>query len=111
MASDLRPSIDLALEAFGLPATVIRPAPDNAPVETTAIWTVEEGTDLPAGNEMRRRDPRRILTVRRLDFAVPPPRASLIDAPEYLGGPMKRWRVERIDRSEFDAWRLVVEQA
>jgi len=98
-----------ALEAFGVPAVVTRPAPDNTPISTTVIWvSPQEAT--PSGSDFGRRDPRRVLIIPR--SAVPTlPRATTIVAAEESGGVSKTWTIEEFDRAiEPDCWRVIVSQ-
>lgn len=108
---DARVLMDPILAAFGLPATVTRPAPDHAPVSTTAVWVsprLEE--QLPAGQDMQRGEPRRVLCLPRSALSKVPKNTRIVAA-EESGGPSKTWRVEGPDRVEHDHWRLLVVEA
>ena len=63
---------------------------------------------VPYGTDFQRREPRRVLAVKRADV-VTLPRGTVITAPEKLGGADKTWRVDGLER-EIDAyyWRAIV---
>jgi len=105
--ADLRPAFSSAQRAFGLPATVTRPAPDDTPIETTAVWLPPIPTDLPGGFDLQRQEPKRIICLPLADVPTLP-RRTLIAAAEVLGGEVKAWRVDGFDRYEFDAIRAFV---
>lgn len=107
--ADARVLMDPILDAFGVPATVTRPAPDATPVQTTAIWLaplLEE--QLPAGSDLQRREPRRVLAVMRSATLQSLKRQSLIRAPEVQDGPALLWRVDAILHVEYDQWRVAI---
>jgi hypothetical protein len=101
MAQDLRVPMDPILAAFGVPATVIRPAPDDAPIETTLVWTAPFQADVPGGSAFQRTDPQRFAS---FDATLVPllRRDTRVQAPELLGGTVRHWRVDGIDRVEAD---------
>lgn len=103
--ADLRPAFSSAQEAFGLPATVTRPAPDDDPIETTVVWLPPIPTDL--GFDLQRQEPKRILCISRAHVPTLP-RQTVIEAAEVLDGEVKAWRVDGIERYEFDAIRAFV---
>lgn len=105
--ADLRPDFASAQTAFGVPATVTRPAPDDTPIETTVIWVPPLPTDLPVGFDAQRQEPQLILAIPLVDVPAVP-RGTLVECPEVLGGPTKTWLVDGFDRYEFDATRVVV---
>ena len=95
------------LAAHGVPATVTRPAPDNAPVALTGIWLTPIAEEqLPAGRDYPRAEPRRI-------FAIPKsalsgcPRNTLIVAAEP-GAASRTWRADGYERADADHWRVVL---
>ncbi len=100
---------DVGFSTFGVPATVTRPAPDNAPVETTAVWLPDPLDETrPAGTDFQRREPRKVLALRR-DAPLPTmPRGTIVAAPEISGGAVKNWRVDELDRTLSDEWRVIV---
>ncbi len=107
MASDLRPLLGPIFDAFGVPATVTRPAPDEEPIETTVVWVSAATDDVPSGAELGRKEPRKALSIRRADVPTLP-RKTTIEAPESLGGDVKRWRVDSIERDDVDEIRALV---
>lgn len=104
---DLRVPTDPIFQAFGVSATVTRPAPDETPITTTVAWMTPQTVDGLIGGSITRREARRIAAL-RLDEVPTVPRGTLIDAPEELGGEVKRWFVESVDRIEPDLGRYVV---
>ena len=104
---DLRPDFSSAQTAFGVPATVTRPEPDDTPIETTVIWVPPIPTDFPPGFDAQRQEPQRILALPLVDVPTAP-RGTLIEAPDVLNGEAQRWLVDGFDRYEFDAMRVVV---
>jgi hypothetical protein len=105
--SDPRPPFALIAEAFGLPATVTRPAPDDTPIETTVVWVAPLPEEMPVGGTFRRQEPRRIAS---LPLAEVPtvPRGTVIEAAEAEGLETQTWRVDGIERVEFDHTRAIV---
>jgi len=105
---DLRPAFAAAMEAFGVPATVTRPAPDNTPVETTGVWVSSLEEARPVGTDFQRRDPRRVMALPR-DVLSTLPRGTMVVAAEELGGVVKTWKVDGLDRVvEADCWRGIL---
>lgn len=107
--ADARVPLGLAIDAFGVPVTVTRPDPDTSPVTTTGVWLaplLDEG--LPAGSDLQRREPRRVMAIARTSVLTSMKRNTLISAPEQLDGPTILWRVDSLDRVEFDHWRVVL---
>jgi len=107
--ADARVPLALALDAFGLPITVTRSVPGASPVATTGAWLaplLDEA--LPAGTDLQRREPRRVMAVSRTSELASLPRNSLVSAPEELGGPAVLWRVDSLYRAEYDHWRVVL---
>ena len=106
---DLRVPMDSALSAFGVPATVTRPAPDNTPVISTGIWLPPPLDEpRPVGTDFQRRDPRRRLSLPRSAALAKLPRGTIIVAAERLGDAAQTWRVDELERTEVDEWRVVV---
>jgi hypothetical protein len=105
---DLRPGMAEALAAFGLPATVTRPAPDDAPIATTGFWTLALEESQPFGTDLRRREPRQVFVLPR--STVPTlPRGTRIAASDLEGGAVKQWMVDGLDRAvDIDHWRAIL---
>lgn len=104
---DIRVPIRLAFDAFGVPAVVTRPAPEDVPIDTSIVWVLPLTEDAPGGLELGRREWKRIAAVLR-DEVPSVPLRTLIRAPEMLGGPVRRWRVDEVDRIEADHMRVLV---
>ena len=106
--SDARVPFDAITLAFGVPVTITRPAPDNAPIATTGVWLEPNTEDQPFGTDVRRAEPRRLLAIPRSALAMVPVRGTTVAAPEIEGGTVKTWRVDGVERSDADHWRLFV---
>jgi hypothetical protein len=106
MGADLRVPLAPLLEAFGLPVTVTRPAPDDAPIETEGAW-IEQDAEVPPGTEFRRRETRKVLL---LDRSVVPtaPHGTRILAPEIDGGEVLAWLVDTLAAADRDAFEVIV---
>ena len=98
---------DLNFAAHGFPITVTRPYPDDEAIETRGIWVLPLTVDGPSQQEFTRRDPNRVIALRK-DEVETVPRGTIIDAPEYSGGTARRWRVEGPERIEADHVRVLV---
>lgn len=105
--SDIRVPMDPLFEAFGVPATVTRPEPDDTPIATSVIWESWPTEDAAGGFAVQRREPRRVLAM-RLDQVPTVPRGTVIQAPEQAGAAIKRWKVDGFDRLETEIGRYIV---
>lgn len=104
-------ALELNLDAHGLPATVTRPAPDNAPITTSGIWLRPEETAQPFGTERRRHDPRKILVLPK-SAVVDAPRGTTIVIAEQFGEDQRSWVVEGYAPSgDVDHHRVIVTPA
>lgn len=105
---DLRVPLDPALDAFGLPAIVTRPAPDDIPIDTKGFWIQPLEEAQPYGTDFKRREPRRVFVLSRT--ALPTlERGTTIVAAEIAGGEAKTWRVDGFDRAvDPDHWRAIL---
>ena len=106
-ALDLRVPFTACQEAFGLPGTVTRPAPDDTPIETTVVWMPTRSEDIPGDAQFTRRDPIRVLAIGLADVPTVP-RGSTIRAAEVLDGTERTWKVDSTDRVEHDHVRVIV---
>jgi len=97
--------LDLALSAFGVPATVTPPS--GAPVQTTGFWVTPLTEDVPVSHDFTRREPRRVFVLPRSAVGVLP-RGTRIDAVEYGGTVVRAWQVDGIERMEADHVRAIV---
>src|SRR5450759_5471195 len=105
MASDFRVPMDPIFAAFGVPVTVTRPAPDDDPIETTGVWVEVAELEGPSGLAFQRKEPQRVLALLRSQ-APTMPRGTQVLAPESLGGPVKGWRVDGLERADADHHRV-----
>lgn len=108
MASDFRVPLDPILEAFGVPVTVIRPAPDQTPITTTGVWLSPRFDEERVGSDFTKREPRRVMALPRSDIPPPLPRQTLILASEVSGGTIRTWRVDGFDEVQSDEWRPIL---
>lgn len=105
---DSRPEIASAMRAFGLPAVVTRPAPDNTPIQVTGFWTSPLVESDAFGQQRARVQPRKVFVIARAQINDVP-RGTFIDAAEYQGGPIVTWQVDGLnDAAEPDHLRLTV---
>lgn len=104
--------LSLNQAAHGVAATVTRPAPDSTPISTTGIWaqTAPLEDAQPYGTMLQRRDPRRVMAIPRADVPTMPIGTTVV-APETIGGTNKTWRVESLERTEGDHWRVILRTA
>ena len=104
---DLRVPVGFVFEAFGVPATVTRPAPDDTPITTSVVWMSSLSEDALTGMQLQRREQKHILAVRH-DQVPNLPRKTVILAPRTLGATVERWMVDGTDRQEDDLTRYLV---
>src|SRR5690242_9705076 len=106
-------ALDVNFSVHGLPATLELATGDR--VTTRVIWLTPESDAMPvdeargrwAQDTLQRRDPIRILAVRRSD--VPRvPRGSVVRVAESGGGPIRKWTVDGHERTEADHHRVTV---
>lgn len=105
--TDIRVPLGPIFDAFGVPATVTRPAPDDTPIETTGVWVSPAVLDVPAGFDLQRADRRRLLSLRR-DEVPTVPRGTVIEAPERDADDVASWRVDGIEAMDADQVRVLV---
>lgn len=101
--------VGLNFSVHGVPITVTPPPPLNDPITTSGIWlgVDEAGEVQPFGTDLRRREPRRILAIRR-SAVTTMSRGCTIEGPELAGGPAKTWTVDGILATHADHWRVAV---
>lgn len=90
------------LAAFGVPATVTRPHPDDTPITATLVWMSPEAAGVPASDApLTRVDPKRFAA---LSYAQVPtvPRKTTILAPDTLSGALRAWLVDGTTRVAVD---------
>ena len=102
---DARCDIESALDAFGVDATVT--VPDGVPVATVVFWLPPVTVEVPAGEQFRRVEARRVIVVSKAD--VPQlPRGTVIVAPEVDGGDDRTWVIDEVQRVYEDHYRATV---
>lgn len=102
------------MRAFGVPATVTRPAPNDTPITEGAdgkplhVAWVNDSTDaLPSGIDLQRAEHMKLMAIARTD--VPKvERKTIVVAPEVKGGANKTWQVDGTVSSKFDEVRVLV---
>lgn len=107
MALDLRVGFSLMQEAFGVPAVVMRPAPDDVPIATSVIWVTPLTEDAPSPFSLNRRERQRTLAISKADVPTLP-RGTFVSAPAVLGGTETWWLVDGLPVDEDDHRRALV---
>jgi hypothetical protein len=100
--------LDLNFSAHGLPATVIRPAPDDERIDTRVIWIVDTPIQMPSGG-FQRVAAVRIAAIRR-DAVPTMPVGTIIEAAVLDGADVQRWIVTDIDQQDVDHHRAMVQE-
>jgi len=106
VADDLRPAIQSALDAFGLPAVVTPPGGPS--VETTAVWLPPVTVDHPIGQDLQRAEPKRVLALPYTPGVTSIPRGTVVVVPEMKDAAPASWKVDEVDRVNPDEWRMTV---
>lgn len=101
-------ALDLNLQLHGVPVTVTMPS--EAPIETRGIWLMFDTSLVPGGLEGGRREPIRVLALKR-DVVPTVPQRTLITAPEQEGQTAVTWRIDAVDRQYADHVRVTVVRA
>lgn len=105
--ADTRVPFSVLQDAFGCPATVTRPAPDDTPISTTVVWMTPASPEMPTGGSFGRREAARSMAIAK--SAVPAlPRRTRIVAAELDGGATQTWEVDGTDLVEADCTRVLV---
>jgi hypothetical protein len=99
--------MDSILSAFGVPATVTRPAPDDTPIDTTVAWVTSFADAMPGGQDFKRVERRRVLTLTRDDVPTAP-KNTVIVAPERAGEDDRTWKVHSTEQEDADHIRVLV---
>jgi hypothetical protein len=107
---DARVDFEPLLEAFGVPATVTRPAPDDDPIETVGIWLQPLNLDEPAGSSFTRRATIRVFAIRKDDVPTMP-LGTTVEAAERAGDTVRTWKVDGTDMEDPDHIRALLVRA
>jgi hypothetical protein len=102
---DLRPSFSLILSAFGVDAIVT--IPDGSPVPTRIVWMSPTTVEFPKGTDYRRVEEQRVVSIPKSEVPGVPCN-TVISAPEFPGAGITLWRVDSIDKVDFDHTRVIV---
>lgn len=105
-----RLALDLNFSAHGVPATITRPAPDDVPIETRVIWMTTAAQDQASGADYTRRDPHRVMVLRRDDVPTAP-RGTRILAPEKADDAPETWVIDAHETTQADQHRVIVMRA
>lgn len=98
---------DKSAALLGVTATVEIPYED--PITTTITWGPEFPEEQPVGREYERREPKRVMAIRR--SVVPEiPRETVITAAQSVGETAKEWQVDGIDRVTRSHFHVIVSQ-
>jgi hypothetical protein len=100
---------DIGFAVHGVPATLTKPHPDDdVVISATAVWVQPLDEQDPFGQQLKRREPRKVLALKRDAVGTEVPRGTVIVAPERTGDAARTWRVEGLDRVEVDLVRVIV---
>ncbi len=105
--ADLRVPFSVLQDAFGCPATVTRPAPEDTPISTTVVWSTPASPEMPAGGTFGRREVARSLSISKADVPTVPRRTRIVAA-EIDGGASQTWEVDGTEFIEPDCTRVLV---
>lgn len=106
--SDFRVPMDAITNAFGVAVTIQWPPPDLTTADVIGVWIPEFTVDAPGGGLANtRREPRRVMAFRRDEVATVPLR-MLVVAPDVDGGPARGWRVESVEYSDAEHFRVLL---
>lgn len=98
--------LELNLDMHGVPATVT-PLSGESAISTRVIWLIPVVDDVPAGRELQRREPRRMMVISRTDVEDVP-RGTIVAAPEKLGGDSRNWQIDSVESTEPDLFKVIV---
>lgn len=100
-------ALDQTFDALSVPVTITPPG--GLTVTTTGIWTKPLDETMPFGQDYARRDPRKVLAVRRTSTLDVVQRGSAMTAPETDDGDVLSWRADGLDGlTSSDLIRVVV---
>lgn len=106
---DLVRDINFANQVLSVPVTVMRPAPDDEPIETRGIWLRVETHDEPGGS-LQRASPYRVISLRGDDVPTVPEGTIVLAAPAD-GEAIVAWRVDGTHGVETEHRRVTVLRA
>lgn len=108
---DLGPILDIAGEiAFDnapLSVNIVVVPLQGLPVTTRGIWDRSIEEDTPVGRDFNRREPRRVMAIRRTDCPEVP-RGTVITAPERDGSELRNWQIDGVESTEPDHIRYLL---
>lgn len=104
---DIRVPFAFAQDAFGVPAQVTRPAPDNTMLPATVVWMSPSTIGHPDGAAFQRREPIQVVAIARSEVPTLP-RGTRLLAPLLFGGASETWVVEEVVLQDADSWSALV---
>ncbi len=104
--SDLQ--VGAFFDAFAVAATVT--PPNAAAIVTRGFWVSPLVENMPVGQDLNRRDPRRVFVLPRADVGSLP-KGTVVEAVEYGGSVARIWTVDGIDSMEADHVRAILKPA
>lgn len=90
-------ALQTTFDVIGVPAVVT--LPDYTVIHTSAIWLEPILLDVPTGNDLQRREVRRVVALTKTDVPAVP-RGTRLTGAEREGGPVQDWKVDEIDASD-----------
>lgn len=97
--------LDVNFDLQGVPATVTLPG--QAAIDTRVFLLGKLMEDNPVGKDFERREPRRVIAIKR-DVVANVPRGTIIVAPEKPGGTERSWQIDGMQSTERDHYRIIV---
>lgn len=102
MAIDTRPDFGDAQSVMGVAGVIRRPEPDSTPIDSVVVWLTHQSLLTPdQGMRIGRREPSRTACISRVDVPTVP-RGTILEAPEFEGADVRRWKVEALEAEEYD---------
>jgi hypothetical protein len=96
---------EVQFAVHGVAATVT--VPSGVAVATRVVWLTPVAEEVPAGADLRRSEPRRIMAIRRDDLPSVPI-GTLIKVTEHLLDSPSEWAVDGTETIRSDHYRVVV---
>jgi hypothetical protein len=90
-------ALEINFAINGVPVTIHRQFPDNAPVTTRGIWGLPADELQPYGVDHKRRSPRRVLVLPKLAGSQVQ-KGSVVLAPEHGSDDVLTWIVDNFER-------------
>ncbi len=98
---------DVTFDAHGVAVVLTTPAPARVTTTTVGVWDDPLIEDLPVGRDLSRREPKRIMTLRR-DEVSDVPRGSKVVAAETLDGEARNWQSDGYESTDPYHFRVIL---